>query len=243
MYCSKCGALNPDDLSFCEKCGSNLKGDTAISSNSRDGKKGTLEQFDVISQEVEKLGLFYKVGFYIEGFFVLLFFSIYTFFIGPIIVYFWGKRGWPRNSLVKAVLYSRIVYTIFLLLFIPLMLFSILAFNGMEQNQFEVNEAIGSKEKVTGKTISINGSFVNNSEQWDKFNKTLQFKMTDGSSTIDVIFEGERPEIQNKDIQIRATGKFEGNIFKAQDMWILSNPRYYSTTTNIEKKSKYAIDG
>ncbi|HEY9206225.1 MAG TPA: zinc ribbon domain-containing protein, partial [Candidatus Methanoperedens sp.] len=107
MYCSKCGALNPDDLSFCEKCGSNLKGDTATLSTSRDGKKGTLEQFDIISQEVEKLGFFYKLGFYIEGFFVLLFFSIYTFFIGPIIVYFWGKRGWPRNSLVKAVLYSR----------------------------------------------------------------------------------------------------------------------------------------
>ncbi|NJD77419.1 MAG: zinc-ribbon domain-containing protein [Candidatus Methanoperedens sp.] len=230
MYCSRCGALNPDESSYCAKCGNVLKADNQILSISRNEKKGTFEQFDIISEDVEKLGFFYKLGFYIEGFFVLLIFSIYTFLIGPIIVYFWGKRGWPKNSLVKAVLYSRVIFTISLLLFILFVPFSLLAFNGTEQNQFEVSEAIGSKEKVAGKIISVNGSLVNNTDQWDKFNNTLQFKMTDGLSTINVVYEGEKPDIQNKDIQIRTTGKFEGNIFKAQDIWIMSYSRYYKTT-------------
>lgn len=62
----------------------------------------------MISTEIEKLHTLEKIGFYITGFILLAYFSIFTLFIGPIIVYFWGKRGWPRNSLVKAVLYYQV---------------------------------------------------------------------------------------------------------------------------------------
>lgn len=102
MFCRNCGTQNPDDVSFCSKCGNNLKATNPILSNE---KKGIHEQLDLISEEIEKLGTFYKLGFYIQGFLLWLVFSIYTLFIGPIIVYFSRKRGWPKNSLVKAVLY------------------------------------------------------------------------------------------------------------------------------------------
>ncbi len=106
MLCSKCGAENPDGVNFCARCGSILKKDTPASSFTTGTKKpGTFEQLDLISQEIEKLGTFHKLGYYIEGFIILTIFSIYTLFIGPIIVYLWRKRGWPRNMLVKAVLY------------------------------------------------------------------------------------------------------------------------------------------
>ncbi len=239
MYCSRCGALNPDESSSCAKCGSNLKPDNQISSTSPNKKKGLFEQMDIISEEIEKLGFFYKLIFYIEGFFVLLFFSIYTLFIGPIIVYFWGKRGWPRNSLVKAFLYSNLIYAIILILFIPLMLFSFLAFDGTEQAQFEVGEAIRSKEKVAGNIISINGSLVNDTDQWDDPSHTLKFKMTDGLYTIDVVYTGEKPDMRCKDTQIRATGQFEGNVFKAHDMWVLLSSKYY--TTSNDKSSNQTL--
>ena len=105
MYCAKCGTENKDDGKFCSKCGYNLNVDNSTLSVSSIEKKGVKEQLHIISQEIEKLGTFYKIGFYIQGLALWLVFSIYTLLIGPIIVYFSGKRGWPKNSLVKAVLY------------------------------------------------------------------------------------------------------------------------------------------
>jgi len=104
MFCSKCGTQNPEDAIFCSKCGNNLKLENPISISSKE-KRGIHEQLHIISEEIEKLGTFYKLGFYLYGLLFWLYFSIFTLFIGPIIVYFWGKRGWPENSLVKAVLY------------------------------------------------------------------------------------------------------------------------------------------
>jgi uncharacterized membrane protein YvbJ len=105
MYCAKCGTQNPDDGKFCSKCGNNLNSDNSTLSVSSNEKKGVKEQLHIISEEIEKLGTFYKIGFYLQGLALWVVFLIYTLFIGPIIVYFSGNRGWPKNSLVKAVLY------------------------------------------------------------------------------------------------------------------------------------------
>ncbi len=229
MHCSKCGMENPDGSSFCIKCGNNLKTENPILPALPGEKKGTFEQLDIISEEIEKLGFFYKLGFYIWGFSVLLFFSIYSLFIGPIIVYFLNKRRWPRNSLVKASLYSFIIYSIILLIFIPIGIISLIFLDGTDSNQYEVTEAISAKEKTAGRTISVNGSLVPGSDHWEVFNHTLTFKMTDGASTIDVVYRGEKPDIQCTYIQVRATGLFEGDTYKARDLWIYGNSKYYTT--------------
>jgi cytochrome c-type biogenesis protein CcmE len=227
MYCSKCGVQNPDDSSYCTKCGNNLKAENIILSTSHKENKGTFEQFDIISEEIEKLGFIYKLRFYIEGFFVLLFFSIYTLFIGPIILYLWRKRSWPRNSLVKAALYSNIIYIIILVMFIPVVFFSLLTIDDTQTHTYAVSEAIGAQEKVAGKTIHINGTLVRETDQWDFPNQTLTFKMTDGLSSIIVVYKGEGDEIQCTDAQVLATGQFEGSIFKAQNMFITSPSKFY----------------
>lgn len=83
----------------------------------------------LISEEIEKLGGFYKLGFYMQGFIFLLLFSIYTLFIGPIIVYFSGKRGWPKNSLIKAVLYYHVYgLVIIVIIFSLVMIASVMAY-------------------------------------------------------------------------------------------------------------------
>jgi cytochrome c-type biogenesis protein CcmE len=232
MYCNKCGTQNPDYSISCINCGNNLKVESIILSTSHKENRGTFEQFDIISEEIEKLGFIYKLGFYIEGFFVLLFFSLYTLFIGPIIVYFWGKRGWPRNSLVKAFLYSNVIYLIIFVMFIPVVIFSFLAFDETQMHIYDVSEAIGAKEKVSGKTIQINGNLVKGTDQWEVPNQMLTFKMTDGLSSIVVVYKGEGGEIQSTNAQVLATGKFEGSIFKAQNMFITSSPQFYPPQTS-----------
>lgn len=142
-----------------------------------------------------------------------------------------GKRGWPRNSLVKAFLYSNAIYVLIFVVFIPIALFSFLAFDSTEFNQYDVSEAIGAKEKVAGKTININGSLVTGTDRWDVQNHTLTFKMTDGVSSMVVVFKGERPEIQGtNNVQIYATGQFEDSIFKAKNMMITVPTRFYTST-------------
>lgn len=123
MFCQKCGTQNSDGVNFCNKCGNNLNADNSSLSVSST-KKGVHEQLHLISEEIEKLGGFYKVGFYIQGFLLLLFFSIYTLLIGPIIVYFSGKRGWPKNSLIKAVLYynAYVIVIVVLIMFLMIMI-------------------------------------------------------------------------------------------------------------------------
>lgn len=227
MDCSKCGTQNPDDSSFCIKCGNNLKTENQILPTSQSEKRGIFEQLDKISEEIERLGFFYKLGFYVWGFFALLFFSLYTLFIGPIIVYFW-KRRWPRNSFVKSFLYSFILSFILFLIFMPISIISLFALDGTESNQYEVSEAIRAKEKIADRTIGINGSLVTGSDHWEVFNHTLTFKMTDGASTIDVVYRGEKPDIQCTNIQVHATGQFEGDSFKARNLWISAYSKYYT---------------
>lgn len=132
MFCQKCGTQNSDGVNFCNKCGNNLNADNSSLSVSST-KKGVHEQLHLISEEIENLGGFYKLGFYIQGFLLLLFFSIYTLLIGPIIVYFSGKRGWPKNSLIKAVLYYNayviviVVIIMFLIIIISMMAYVFLS--------------------------------------------------------------------------------------------------------------------
>ena len=111
----------------------------------------------------------------------------------------------------------------------PIVIISPLFFNGTDSNQYEVSEAISTKEKIAGRTISVNGSLVQGSDHWEAFNHTLTFKMTDGASTIDVVYRGEKPDIQCTNIRIMATGQFEGDTFKARNLWISAYSRYYTT--------------
>ena len=85
MYCSKCGAQNPDDSSYCIKCGNNLKAENIILSTPHKENKGTFEQFDIISQEIEKLGFIYKLGFYIEGFLYYYFSKYIHYLLGQLL--------------------------------------------------------------------------------------------------------------------------------------------------------------
>ena len=119
-------------------------------------------------------------------------------------------------------------------MFIPVVFFSFLTFDETQMHTYDVSEAIGAKEKVAGKTININGSLVTGTDKWDVPNQTLTFKITDGLSRIVVVYKGKGNEIQCTDAQVFATGQFEGSIFKAQNMFITSAPKFYPPQTSEE---------
>jgi cytochrome c-type biogenesis protein CcmE len=89
---------------------------------------------------------------------------------------------------------------------------------------YEVSQAVANKANLTDKVIQINGTIVRGTDNWDSFNRTLTFKLSDGISTIDVIYAGEKPNLppqedNESNVQAVVTGKFDDNdVFMAYQM-------------------------
>ncbi len=107
---------------------------------------------------------------------------------------------------------------------IVIVLLACLVIIGVPSSNYEVSQAIADKANLTDKVIIINGTIVRGTDNWDRINRTLTFRLTDGMATIDVIFTGEIPNLppQGKDennVQAVLTGKFDDNgVFRAYQM-------------------------
>jgi len=99
---------------------------------------------------------------------------------------------------------------------------------------YEVSEAVAAKESLTGKVITINGSMVPGSDNWDSLNRTLTLKMTDGIATLDVVYTGDKPDLppEATNIQAVVTGKFNNNVFEAFNM-LTKCPSKYESNASI----------
>lgn len=113
-----------------------------------------------------------------------------------------------------------------------------LAFStGLASNQYEVSEAVAAQGNLTGKLIVVNGSMVAGTDRWDSLNRTLTFKLTDGKSTIDVVYTGDKPDIPPEAVEIQAvvTGQFNSNVFEAFRMLTKCPSKYEGETQGIVK--------
>ena len=94
---------------------------------------------------------------------------------------------------------------------------------GVPSNTYEVSRALADKANLTDKVIVINGTMVTGTDNWDSFNRTLTFKLTDGINTIDVVFTGDKPNLppqgDESTVQAVVTGQFDKNdVFRAYQM-------------------------
>jgi cytochrome c-type biogenesis protein CcmE len=105
---------------------------------------------------------------------------------------------------------------------------------GATPNIFDVSQAVAQRENLTGKIINLNGTLVAGSDHYDKLSRTLTFKMTDGIKTVDVIYTGENIDVPPgyTDIQIAATGQFNGSVFEAYRKPLTKCPSKYEASTN-----------
>ncbi|MCZ7406610.1 MAG: cytochrome c maturation protein CcmE [Candidatus Methanoperedens sp.] len=99
---------------------------------------------------------------------------------------------------------------------------------------YEVSEAVAAKGNLTEKVITINGSMIPGTDNWDSLNRTLTFKMTDGIATLDVVYTGDKPDLppEATDIQAVVTGQFNNNVFEAFRM-LTKCPSKYESNNSI----------
>jgi len=126
---------------------------------------------------------------------------------------------------------------------VVIVLLAYLVFIGVPSSNYEVSQAIADKANLTDKVILINGTMVQGTDKWDSFNRTLTFKLTDGISTIDVVFTGDKPNLppqedNENNVQAVVTGKFDDNdVFRAYQM-LTKCPSKYEGANNITDTAK-----
>ncbi len=124
---------------------------------------------------------------------------------------------------------------------IVLLLF--LFFKGVPSNTYEVSQAVANKANLTDKVILINGTMVTGTDNWDSFNRTLTFKLTDDITTIDVIYTGEKPNLppqedNERNVQAVVTGKFDDDdVFRAYQM-LTKCPSKYEGSKKLTDTAK-----
>jgi cytochrome c-type biogenesis protein CcmE len=106
---------------------------------------------------------------------------------------------------------------------IVIVLLAYLVIIGVPSSNYEVSQALADKANLTDKVIVINGTMVTGTDNWDSFNRTLTFKLTDGKATIDVIFTGDKPNLppqaDESTVQAVVTGQFDNkDVFRAYQM-------------------------
>ncbi len=106
---------------------------------------------------------------------------------------------------------------------IVIVLLAYLVIIGVPSSNYEVSQAVADKANLTDKVIVINGTMVTGTDNWDSFNRTLTFKLTDNIATIDVVFTGDKPNLpapgEKNTVQAVVTGQFDNkDVFRAYQM-------------------------
>ena len=106
---------------------------------------------------------------------------------------------------------------------IVIVLLAYLVIIGVPSSNYEVSQALADKANLTDKVIVINGTMVTGTDNWDSFNRTLTFKLTDNIATIDVVFTGDKPNLppqgDQSTVQAVVTGQFDNkDVFRAYQM-------------------------
>ena len=125
---------------------------------------------------------------------------------------------------------------------IVIVLLAYLVIIGVPSNTYEVSRALADKANLTDKVIVVNGTMVTGTDNWDSFNRTLTFKLTDSIATIDVVYTGDKPNLppqaEENTVQAVVTGKFDDNdVFKAYQM-LTKCPSKYEGSNNITDTAK-----
>lgn len=124
-----------------------------------------------------------------------------------------------------------------------IVLLAYLVIIGVPSSNYEVSQAIADKANLTDKVILINGTMVQGTDIWDSYNRTLSFKLTDGITTIYVIYAGDKPNLppqedNESNVQAVVTGKFDENdVFMAYQM-LTKCPSKYEGSNKITDTAK-----
>ncbi len=104
-----------------------------------------------------------------------------------------------------------------------------LFYSGMKESAayfLEIDEFMAQKENLNGKGSRVNGELVPESVQWDAENIILNFKLTSGTDTLAVRYEGVPPDTFNEAVSVVVEGKYENEIFHATQLMTKCPSKY-----------------
>lgn len=90
-------------------------------------------------------------------------------------------------------------------------------------------------ESAYSETVNINGSVILESINWEPENQLLQFTLTDGGETLDVIYEGSLPNNFREATSVVVSGQYsEDQIFRANKMLVKCPSKYAADDVDVE---------
>lgn len=98
-----------------------------------------------------------------------------------------------------------------------------------------VSELKEKGELAYGENVNINGSVILESIIWEPENLLLKFTLTDGSDTLDVVYEGSLPNNFRDATSVVVTGQYsEDQIFRTNKMLVKCPSKYEANDVNVE---------
>ena len=98
-----------------------------------------------------------------------------------------------------------------------------------------VTELKDKGESAYGETVNVNGSVILESINWIPENTLLEFTLTDGGETLDVVYKGSLPNNFRDATSIVVTGQYsEDGIFRANKMLVKCPSKYEADDVDVE---------
>ena len=90
-------------------------------------------------------------------------------------------------------------------------------------------------ESAYGENVNINGSVILESINWEPENQLLEFTLTDGGETLDVVYEGSLPNNFREATSVVVSGQYsEDRIFRANKMLVKCPSKYAADDVDVE---------
>jgi len=124
------------------------------------------------------------------------------------------------------------------LLVIVFALFAYLAISSASNSvsyYMTISELKEAGDSAYGETFNINGSIVKESIDWEPEKQELQFVLTNGNESIDVIYKGSMPQNFKEATSVVVTGQYSDDHILRSKKMLVKCPSKYSENEIVEE--------
>ena len=113
------------------------------------------------------------------------------------------------------------------IIFLLLGYLAVSSFSNSISYYMTVTELKDKGESAYGETVNINGSVILESINWEPENQLLEFTLTDGGETLNVVYEGSLPNNFRDATSVVVTGQYsDEQIFRTNKMLVKCPSKY-----------------
>jgi cytochrome c-type biogenesis protein CcmE len=113
-----------------------------------------------------------------------------------------------------------------------------MVFAGMSLQKSMTPYVTISEAKLKGTTVQIKGIRISGSDMFDMEHKTFNFKIKDeNGQEVQVIYNGVKPSNFDEAMEVVAKGRFQNDVFYANEILVKCPSKYEAETFNGSAKS------